>query len=59
MDNFDVKTLFYIFYYMPRDSLQLYAADHLYKMIGYIIINIKFGLRKLKIVKINGNILIH
>ena len=31
MDNFDVKTLFYIFYYMPRDSLQLYAADHLYK----------------------------
>ena len=30
-DNFDEKTLFYIFYYMPRDSLQLYAGVHLYK----------------------------
>ena len=31
LDNFDEKTLFYIFYYMPRDSLQLYAGGHLYK----------------------------
>ena len=30
-DNFDEKTLFYIFYYMPRDSLQLFAGVHLYK----------------------------
>ena len=30
-DNFDEKTLFYIFYYMTRDSLQLYSGVHLYK----------------------------
>ena len=30
-DNFDEKTLFYIFYYMARDALQLYAGGHLYK----------------------------
>ena len=30
-DNFDEKTLFYIFYYMTRDALQLYAGVHLYK----------------------------
>lgn len=25
------ETLFYIFYYMPRDSLQLYVAEELYR----------------------------
>lgn len=27
--KFDPETLFYIFYYMPRDPLQLYAAEEL------------------------------
>ena len=31
LDNFDEKTLFYIFYYMARDVLQLFAGVHLYK----------------------------
>ena len=31
LDNFDEKTLFYIFYYMTRDVLQLFAGVHLYK----------------------------
>ena len=31
LDNFDEKTLFYIFYYMTRDVLQLFAGLHLYK----------------------------
>ena len=30
-DKFDEKTLFYIFYFMTRDVLQLHAGDHLYK----------------------------
>jgi CCR4-NOT transcriptional regulation complex NOT5 subunit len=29
--KFTVETLFYIFYYMPRDHLQLYAAEELYR----------------------------
>jgi CCR4-NOT transcription complex subunit 2 len=29
--KFSNETLFYIFYFMPRDSLQLYAAEELYK----------------------------
>ena len=39
-DNFDEKTLFYIFYFMPRDTLQLFAGEHLYKK-GWIY-NYKF-----------------
>ncbi len=31
LDNFDEKTLFYIFYYMPRDTMQLFAGANLYK----------------------------
>ncbi len=31
LDNFDEKTLLYIFYYMTRDVLQLLAGVHLYK----------------------------
>ena len=30
-ENFDEKTMFYIFYFMPRDTMQLFAAAHLYK----------------------------
>jgi CCR4-NOT transcriptional regulation complex NOT5 subunit len=30
-EKFNNDTLFYIFYYMPRDTLQLYAAEELYK----------------------------
>ena len=30
-ENFDEKTLFYIFYYMPRDTMQLFAGANLYK----------------------------
>ncbi len=30
-EKFSNETLFYIFYYMPRDTLQLYAAEELYK----------------------------
>ena len=29
--KFSDETLFYMFYYMPKDSLQIYAADELYK----------------------------
>lgn len=29
--KFSIETLFYMFYYMPRDSLQIFAADELYK----------------------------
>jgi hypothetical protein len=29
--KFTIETLFYIFYYMPKDSLQLIAAEELYK----------------------------
>jgi CCR4-NOT transcriptional regulation complex NOT5 subunit len=29
--KFSNETLFYIFYYMPRDTLQLYASEELYK----------------------------
>lgn len=29
--KFSNETLFYIFYYMPRDTLQLFAAEELYK----------------------------
>jgi CCR4-NOT transcription complex subunit 2 len=29
--KFSEETLFYIFYYLPRDSLQIYAAEELYK----------------------------
>jgi CCR4-NOT transcription complex subunit 2 len=29
--KFSNETLFYIFYYMPRDTLQLLAAEELYK----------------------------
>lgn len=29
--KFSDETLFYIFYYMPRDTLQLYASEELYK----------------------------
>lgn len=31
--KFNNKTLFYIFYYMPRDSLQLFATEELYFLI--------------------------
>ena len=31
LSNFTPETLFYIFYYMPRDQLQLYAAEELYR----------------------------
>ena len=30
-DNFHENTLFYIFYYLTRDTLQLFAGQHLYK----------------------------
>ena len=30
-NNFHENTLFYIFYYLTRDTLQLYAGEHLYK----------------------------
>lgn len=30
-EKFHIETLFYIFYYMPRDALQNYAADELSK----------------------------
>jgi CCR4-NOT transcription complex subunit 2 len=30
-EKFSNETLLYIFYYMPRDTLQLYAAEELYK----------------------------
>ena len=30
-DNFHESTLFYIFYYLTRDTLQLFAGQHLYK----------------------------
>ena len=30
-DNFHESTLFYIFYYLTRDTLQLFAGVHLYK----------------------------
>ena len=30
-EKFHIETLFYIFYYMPRDALQNYAADELNK----------------------------
>ena len=30
-DNFHENTLFYIFYYLTRDTLQLFAGEHLYK----------------------------
>ena len=30
-ENFDEKTMFYIFYFMPRDTMQLFAAASLYK----------------------------
>ena len=39
-ENLEEKTLFYIFYYMPRDVLQLYAAEGLYRK-GWVY-NIKF-----------------
>ena len=29
--KFSNETLFYIFYYMPKDTLQLLAAEELYK----------------------------
>ena len=29
--KFSEETLFYIFYYLPRDSLQIYASDELIK----------------------------
>lgn len=29
--KFSLETLFYMFYYMPRDTLQLFAAEELYK----------------------------
>ena len=29
--KFSEETLFYIFYYLPKDSLQTYAAEELYK----------------------------
>jgi CCR4-NOT transcriptional regulation complex NOT5 subunit len=29
--KFTIETLFYIFYFMPRDSLQICAAEELYK----------------------------
>ena len=48
LDNFDEKTLFYIFYYMTRDVLQLFAGLHLYKK-GWIY-NYKYQIwfRKIK-----------
>ena len=48
IDNFDEKTLFYIFYYMTRDVLQLFAGLHLYKK-GWIY-NYKYQIwfRKIK-----------
>ena len=48
LDNFDEKTLFYIFYYMTRDALQLFAGLHLYKK-GWIY-NYKYQIwfRKIK-----------
>jgi CCR4-NOT transcriptional regulation complex NOT5 subunit len=33
--KFPPETLFYMFYYMPRDSLQIYSADELYKRKWY------------------------
>ena len=30
-NNFHENTLFYIFYYLTRDTLQLFAGEHLYK----------------------------
>ena len=30
-ENFDEKTMFYIFYFMPRDTMQLFAGANLYK----------------------------
>ena len=48
LDNFDEKTLFYIFYYMTRDVLQLFAGLYLYKK-GWIY-NYKYQIwfRKIK-----------
>ena len=31
LDNYDEKTLFYIFYFMTKDSLQFYAGLYLYR----------------------------
>ena len=55
-NTFHENTLFYIFYYLTRDT-QLFAGEIYIKWDESIIINIKYGIKKKKEVK-NGNFLI-